>query len=66
VFAGASDLSVELPLTKVGDTVSVRYDESGGRDVVDLVSFDNAELSFRSSAAQEAVRARQAEVRGGG
>lgn len=65
VFAGASDLSVELPLTKVGDTVSVRYDESGGRDVVDLVSFDNTELSFRSSAAQDETRAHQAEVRGG-
>lgn len=55
VFAGASDLSIELPLTGVGDEVSVRYDDAAGRSVVDLVGFDNRGLTFRSSAAEKAV-----------
>ncbi len=63
VFAGASDLSVELPLTRPGDTVSVRYDDAAGRSVVDLMGFDNVWLTFRSSPAEKAVQDRQDEVR---
>ncbi len=63
VFAGASDLSVELPLTSPGDTVSIRYDDGAGRSVVDLVEFDNLRLTFRTSPAERAVEERQQEVR---
>ncbi|HEX8362026.1 MAG TPA: hypothetical protein VF613_18050, partial [Longimicrobium sp.] len=46
-FVGASTLSPELPFVQVGDSVTIRYEESG-RGVADMSAFDHAGLDLRS------------------
>ncbi len=46
VFLGSSTVSNELPLTAVGDSVQLKY-EDGRTDMVDMTSFDN--LSIKTS-----------------
>lgn len=51
-FAGGANLSIELPLTQVGDHVSVTYND-GGNSTVDMTGFDNLNLSFQVSSIQQ-------------
>jgi hypothetical protein len=54
-FVGASTLSPELPFVQVGDSVTIRYEESG-RGVADMSAFDHAGLQLRPDRAAEPVR----------
>lgn len=61
-FVGSAGVSVELPLTREGDVVTIQY-EDGGSSVVDVMGFDNVGLEFQRSAAQAEVEARADSVR---
>lgn len=61
-FVGSAGVSVELPLTREGDVVDIRY-EDGGNPVVDIMGFDNLALTFQKTAEQLEVEARGDEVR---
>lgn len=47
VFISTSSISKEVPLTQVGDQIKMSYD-SYGDDTIDILSFDNLELSIPS------------------
>jgi len=49
-FTGGSALSTELLLTKVGDKVTVSYND-GENEIVDMTSFDNLEILFQKTPA---------------
>jgi hypothetical protein len=40
VFIGSSQISNEFPITVIGDSISIRYDNDN-QDVIDVSSFDN-------------------------
>ena len=63
-FVGSSGVSIELPLSREGDEVTIHY-EDGGNALVDIMEFDNARLAFQRSAAQQAVDAYADSVRTG-
>lgn len=46
IFITSSNVSMEMPLTAVGDEVSVLYDDYGNGNV-DIVEFDNLGLDFK-------------------
>lgn len=54
LFVGSSSLSPELPITRVGDSVRVTFDQDVS-GVIDLVNFDNLDVTLRTSAAQQVV-----------
>ena len=55
-FVGGASISVELPLTREGDAVTVKFDD-GGNEVVDMTDFDNLELQFQKTDEQIGVEA---------
>ncbi len=57
---GAGELSVKLPMTKVGDKVKIEYYASG-RDVVPMYSFDNLSLILTETKSQKEVRHKSTE-----
>jgi len=46
IFIGSSLISNELPITTIGDSVMIRYDD-GGNELVDIIAFDNLEFILR-------------------
>lgn len=54
-FTGASRLSPKLPLTQVGDQVTIGYPDSG-EDEMPMTTFDNKDVRFNTSPVQDAVR----------
>ena len=44
IFVSSSSISKELPLTQVGDQVSITF-ENYGNDSIDVLSFDNVLLN---------------------
>jgi hypothetical protein len=64
-FVGSVGVSVELPLTRAGDVVEIRY-EDGGNAVVDIMGFDNIGLAFQKTEDQLEVEARGDDVRRAG
>lgn len=61
LFIAGVSLSLELTVTERGDTVQVGYDESGSGTEY-LTDFDNLNLSFRTTAAEDAVVERESSV----
>lgn len=54
VFAVPSDLSPEVRMTQIGDTVSISFQE-GENAIVDAMAFDNQALSLQISAEQKII-----------
>ncbi len=52
IFLGSSSLSNEVPLTMVGDSVQVWY-EDGRSNMIDVSKFDNFELEIQQTQTQE-------------
>ncbi|MBB6459794.1 hypothetical protein [Flammeovirga kamogawensis] len=48
IFIGSSLISSELPITQVGDSVNIKYDD-GANELVDIVSFDNLNIQLRKT-----------------
>lgn len=57
LFIAASGISSEIPITLVGDSVKIEY-QDGGSGVTDLSRFDNLTISLSSTDAQAEVDAR--------
>ncbi len=62
LFVCSFNLSPEIVVTRVGDFVKIEYEE-GGNEVVDMVSFDNLNISLQKTRAQQVVEKRAKEVR---
>lgn len=63
IFTGGSgDLSVKLPVTRIGDKVRIEFYASE-RDVVPMHSFDNLSLVLRETGDQKIVRQKSLERR---
>lgn len=60
LFTGMSELSPKLPITRVGDEVSVEYIDAG-ESVVPLLAFDNLSLQLIVSPQQSELQKRVAE-----
>ena len=62
VFSAAAGLnSAELPVTMVGDSVEIHYDDAG-RSIVDMTSYDNQRLTFQRSETEVEVEIQREEV----
>jgi hypothetical protein len=48
IFIGSSLISNELPITNIGDSVLIRYDD-GGNELIDITKFDNLEFQLKNS-----------------
>ncbi|AZQ62856.1 hypothetical protein EI427_11605 [Flammeovirga pectinis] len=48
IFIGSSLISSELPITQVGDSVNIKYDD-GANELVDIVSFDNLNIRLKKT-----------------
>ena len=48
VFVGSSSVSQEIPLTNIGDTVTIGYDE-GHSGVIDIRTYDNKMFEIRTN-----------------
>ncbi|MBD0402772.1 hypothetical protein [Flammeovirga sp. EKP202] len=46
LFIGSSMISSELPITAIGDSVAVRYDDSNS-EIVDIVDFENLTIDLK-------------------
>jgi hypothetical protein len=46
IFIGSSQISNELPVTIVGDSISISFDNDNG-DIIDVSSFDNLKLGVK-------------------
>ncbi|KXX71953.1 hypothetical protein [Flammeovirga sp. SJP92] len=46
LFIGSSMISSELPITAVGDSITVRYDDSNS-EIVDIVDFENLTIDLK-------------------
>ncbi|NME67392.1 hypothetical protein [Flammeovirga aprica] len=46
LFIGSSMISSELPITAVGDSIMVRYDD-GNSEIVDIVDFENLTIDLK-------------------
>ncbi|TSA44137.1 hypothetical protein D4R49_00640 [bacterium] len=57
VFTASGDISPKLPLSKVGDKVTLKFLNSE-EDVVPLVGFDNSEITLMASKNQREVRSK--------
>ncbi|MFH1551506.1 MAG: hypothetical protein ABIC36_01335 [bacterium] len=62
LFVGSLDLSLEIVITKVGDLITVEYNE-GGSEIVDIVEFDNTTIELQKIEAQKIVEGRSEEIR---
>lgn len=57
VFSAAAGLnSAELPVTMIGDSVEIHYDDAG-RSIVDMTRYDNTSITFQRSETQVEVEA---------
>ncbi len=54
LFVGTADTSFELPISRVGDVVTIEFDESGNSPL-DIMKFDNANYTFQYTPAAEAA-----------
>ena len=54
IFVGSSLISNEIPLSLVGDSVQITYDE-GQNELVDISKFDNLEIKLQKTEAQKKV-----------
>lgn len=46
IFIGSSIISSEIPLTEVGDSVLVKYDEQNG-EIINIIGFDNLNINLK-------------------
>jgi len=46
IFIGTSNISEELPITKIGDRVTIQYNK-GKNKFIDMISFDNKTLHWK-------------------
>lgn len=60
-FIGGVSTSVELPLSREGDTITVAF-EDGGNETVDITRFDNLGLQFQKTEAQIGVERRREQI----
>lgn len=62
VFSAVAGLnSAELPITMLGDSVEIYYDDAG-RSVVDMTRYDNKSVTFQRSESQIEVEIQREEV----
>ncbi len=62
LFVGSSNISVELSVSQIGDSVSISFDD-GGNAMVDMVNFDNLDLAFQTTEASIELEERHQDVR---
>lgn len=60
IFSGTTEISPKLPLTRVGDNVTVWYIDSE-EDIVPLCKFDNRSLTLQQSQDQKELRGKAEE-----
>ena len=48
IFVGSSQISSELPITQVGDSISIIYDD-GANELVDIVNYDNLSIDLQKT-----------------
>ncbi len=60
IFIGSTSISNELPLTQIGDSVRVVYDD-GGNELIDLMHFDNLNINTQKTEAQKRVEKKRVE-----
>ncbi len=54
IFIGSSLISNELPITKKGDSVAIKYDD-GANELVDIITFKNLNFNLQKSEEQKKI-----------